>query len=266
MARFKGDFSFTGSLGNVSAYTMRGCDHVILRTKGGANRDKIKNSASFARTREMNKEWGACAKMGAAIRMAIYPVKHMADFNISGPLNALAKTVQKFDTIQLRGKRGIYFTNYKELLSGFNLNNTTTFDGVVRHPVTCTIDRATSNANLLIPGLIPGINFINRFKNPYFRFVVALGVVSDIEYDEALGNYQITNLAEKQCASIYTDWQPSLIKFGGQAIRLEINNGQKPADNETLILSVGIEFGNPLSGSIIEQIKYSGSAKIIATA
>ncbi len=38
------NFAFTGSLGNYSAYTMRGHDGIILRTKGGASKNRIKNA------------------------------------------------------------------------------------------------------------------------------------------------------------------------------------------------------------------------------
>jgi hypothetical protein len=265
MAQLKGDFSFIGSLGNVSAYKMRGCEHVVLRTKGGASRDKIRSLPSFARTRELNKEWGACAKAGAAVRRAISPVKHMADYNISGPLNALAKTIQKLDTIHPRGSRAIYFTKYKELLAGFSLNNANTLDSIVRRPITYTINRETGSAAISLPELIPGINFNNLFKNPFFRFVVALGNISDVEYKDDIKDFQPVNTQQKQCASVVTDWHSSFVPFAGQTIDLMINNGQRPEDCDTLILSAGIEFGNPMSGNEVVQIKYSGSAKIIAT-
>ena len=79
-------------------------------------------------------------------------------------------------------------------------------------------------------------------------------------------NITLLNPQQKQSAIAVTDWQSSFVNFSGQSIDLTINNGQKPEDFDTLILSVGIEFGNPLSGNEVEQIKYSGSAKIIATA
>ena len=41
MGTLHGNLSFTGSISNISAYTMRGHDKVILRTKGGASKKQI---------------------------------------------------------------------------------------------------------------------------------------------------------------------------------------------------------------------------------
>jgi hypothetical protein len=57
MAILKNGLQFTGSVGNLSAYTRRGSDKVIIRTKGGASRDKIKKSPNFKRTRESNSDF-----------------------------------------------------------------------------------------------------------------------------------------------------------------------------------------------------------------
>jgi hypothetical protein len=35
-------------------------------------------------------------------------------------------------------------------------------------------------------------------------------------------------------------------------------------DNETVILAAGIRFGRPLANGEVEQIKYAGTAKILA--
>ena len=54
MANLTGNFSFTGSISNLSAYKRRDLDKVILRTKGGARKEKIKKDPAFALTRKHN--------------------------------------------------------------------------------------------------------------------------------------------------------------------------------------------------------------------
>jgi hypothetical protein len=58
MARLISEIQFTGSLGNLSAYQMRGEKSVILRTKGGPSRRLIKTSKKFDLVRRYNAEFG----------------------------------------------------------------------------------------------------------------------------------------------------------------------------------------------------------------
>ena len=266
MAKLKGNLQFTGSLGNVSAYTRRGSDDVILRTKGGASKEKIKTSASFARTREINKEWGGCSKAGTAVRMAIYPLRHMADYNISGPLNAIAKIVQKLDTTNPVGRRAICFSKHKQVLDGFNLNKQNTLDSVVRSPLNVIFDRSEGKATIDLPALNPQINFSNKYQRPLFRFVTVLGMISDMEYnDEYLMYRPLHAEIHGHSVKVTSDWYPALLPFDGLSLELFLKGAPDLHETDTLILAAGIEFGNPLTNSIVEPIKYSGSGKILAT-
>ena len=128
MAQLTGGITFEGSLDNISAYKMRGSDKIILRKKGGASKKQIQTGANFANTRKINSEWAGCSYAGKAIRNAIHPLKHLADYNISGFLNAIAKTVQKQDLESEYGKRNIYFSQYRDVLEGFSLNKKQLFD------------------------------------------------------------------------------------------------------------------------------------------
>ena len=68
----------------------------------------------------------------------------------------------------------IYFTKYKEMLTGFSLNNKNTLDSVVRRPITCIINRDMSSATIVFQELIPGINFNNYYKS-HFPFRCCAG-------------------------------------------------------------------------------------------
>jgi hypothetical protein len=109
MGSLQGTLSFTGSLSNISAYTMRGHDKIILRTKGGASKNKIQTSPSFQATRNLNSEWRIVTKTAKLIRDGLTALKPLADYNISGPLNALVKKIQSCDTQNPKGKRASFF-------------------------------------------------------------------------------------------------------------------------------------------------------------
>lgn len=255
MAIMKNPLQFTGSLGHLSAYTVQGSDKVILRTKGGASKKKIKTSPKFARTRENNSEFGRCAKVASSIRAAIWPVKHMADYNFTPPLIALAKHVQGMDKKNARGKREVAFSQHRYLLEGFNLNRRNPFDSVVRHPLSCNLNRAAATAAIQLPHLVPGVNFRIPWQWPVFRFVAALGIMDD--------HGRQGNTSTGYAVLMQTEWHPVLQPFPSQILELEFSHAAL-LKSSTFLLSIGIETGMPMSNTIINPARYGGCAKILA--
>ena len=264
MAKLNGIINFSGSLGDLSAYTMRGVDKVIIRKKGGASRDKIKNSPAFERTRENNAEWGGCSKAGTHIRVALSALRQLADYNISGSLNSLAKAIQKLDTNSKRGQRSILISAHKHSLEGFSLNKKTRFEGVVRQPLTYSISRDDISARVQVPDLIPSLNFFAPPGSPvFFRIIATLGIVPDMVFT-GLG-YQPANKNMKLChESAVTAWAPTTKGSASQILEIKLtpNSGLDPSG--TLVLSVGFELGIPAVGGTVTPIPYMGCAKILA--
>jgi len=263
MAKLDANFSFTGPLGNISAYRMRGIDRIILRKKGGASKRKIKTSRNFARTREANAEFGGRSIAGKWIRSALHYQKPMADYNISGPINALLVPIQEQDTVSPPGQRNIVLSKNPWLLQGFSLNRDTGFDSIVRNPLAWTLSRDTLSARIDIPALLPGINFFTAEKHPMYSIIATLGIVPDFFYNK--WGYQPSSREYRQndMQAADTGWYPVL--KGSPAMKLEIQMGTMPPDQSfSLVLSIGIRFGALRDAGTIEQVKYAGAAKILA--
>ena len=264
MANLTGNFSFTGSISNLSAYKRRDLDKVILRTKGGARKEKIKKDPAFALTRKHNTEWKGVTAAGKSFRMGIYAVKHLADYNISGPLNALCKHIQKADTVGNAGERGIYITTHPYILEGFNLNQRNPFDGIIRHTITCSVDRNNISATINIPLLIPGISFKNPGKQKFYRLIFMLGAVSDYVYDENRKMYKATDTdAVNIDVLAETAWLPDTAERPAETMILQAKDGILLTDHTSLIISAGIEFGAPDALGVLQYVPYSGSAKVL---
>ena len=60
MARVNGIFKITGTLQNVSFYTMKGSDKVYARTKGGPTKRRMKVGPEFELLRKHQEEWKGC--------------------------------------------------------------------------------------------------------------------------------------------------------------------------------------------------------------
>jgi hypothetical protein len=266
MARLSSEFIFTGSLGELSAYRMRGVEGIIVRTKGGPSKKQIKTSPKFANTRRLNAEFGGRATATKWIMKMLRPLKPLADYNIAGPLNALMKPIQALDVESGFGKRSIYLSKNPGLLPGFSLNRQTTFDSVMRASLPYIISREDRSARIEFPALIPGINLHTNNKHPMYSFVAAWGVVPDLVYTQDIGYHPVTTGYDNLFVeTIHSEWFPAL--KGSPATTLALKFETPIPDNAfSLMLTVGIRFGVMQDENTIKQVKYAGCAKVLAMA
>jgi hypothetical protein len=257
MARLKGAIDFTGKLADLSTYKRRDMDGTFVRTPGGASRNKIKTAKSFERTRENNREWTGCGKAAGRLRWALMFVRHLADHNITAEFSRLCKMIQLQDTGNDRGQRSILLSRHRDLLEGFRITQKNPFDGVVRLPLKYEIIRETGSAWVQLPNLIPEIHLFIPWQYPLFRFVISLQAITDLHY-----NYPLQTTYAAPVA--YTGWQPTGQNYTEQLIELQLEGVPKLDDSCTLILSVGLEMGTPISNTITNTVKYAGCAKILA--
>jgi hypothetical protein len=257
MAILKSGIPFTGSVGNMSCYKRKDMDDYIVRTKGGGSRKKIAKSPSCKPIRDNNADFGRSSKAGSNVRWMLTYVKHLADYNITPKLNSLAKIIQSYDSVNPKGERVILFAKHKQLLNGFSLNKRYPLDGIVRHPLQCTIDRTTCSAIVSLPDLIPGLNLSLPWKAPLYRFIISLGILSDNAYKPLPEN------THRFVKRVYTAWQTAQIPFAAQEIEVKIENGHADEEDQTMILSIGIEMGEPITNELIGIVKNTGSAKIM---
>jgi hypothetical protein len=265
---FLEELKITGSLGNLSFYKMRGVDKIVVRRKGGAPREYVKNSPTFKVPRLNMSEFGGCSKMGKEVRLMMHPVRVLSDYNFSGFINKALKIVQKQDGIGELGQRSIMLSKHPGLLAGFQLNKNTMFDSVLRTPITYVLDRETLSARVNIPALLRDINFHPNNRHARFCIDVSLGIVPDFNFDPKEGAYKpsawyTTMFAPK---SVSSPWFPAL--KGSPATSMEIAlTDQVPADESySLMLTVGVRYGSPMEDDIVKDVKRAGVAKVIAVA
>ena len=262
MAILKGDLEFTGSIGGLSAYKVKGIDKTILRNKGGANKKQILKSPAFVRTRENYTEFAACAKLGGSIRRSMLAMAPMADYNFTPLLSSLAKTIQCLDTESKRGERNILLSQHRNLLVGFSLNRNISFESIVRHPIHCSLDRAAGKAVVQLPSLMPGVNLMTSKQYPLFRFVINLGYVAD----RVFGTKGYVEEGDNENCCVYTDWHHTAELFEERELIAQLKDISDMKESSTFILSVGIQMGIPVTNTVVNPVKYAGCAKIMAVA
>lgn len=257
----------TGSIRGVSFYSMRGSDKTIMRTKGGASKNKIKTSPKFEGLRNHQKEWAGCTSFGSTARYALGGLHRLADYNLTPVLNGMAKNLMKLDTESEVGMRRLNLSAFPQALENFNFNRKNPFNSVLRVTVPCRIDREKLCAVVEIPRINALNDIYNYQQLPYFRIIVAMGLLSDMERDDTHSIYKacVPNLHGYSIVQTGA-WHPSQSILQPELMRIEFDEKDCVYVNErvTILLSMGIEFGKVGFTGEPEAMKYAGSAKVIA--
>jgi hypothetical protein len=262
MAKMTSLMGFTGRLGNLSFYTKRGSDKIIVRSKGGPSKRKIKTGRSFVKVRQNNMEFGGRSACVKQLNRVLHALKPLADINIASAFSSMLTATQEMDKINPKGKRSVLLSRLPQSIEDFNFNSKNNLSSIIRSPLIHNLSRETLTTSVGIPALLPGINFFVADKYPLFSLVAVLGVVPDLHCN---GKYYEPTIDTSQfmCYNkVETPWLPSM--DGAAATTLNIPIQQLPPGNEwSLILAIGIRFATIGTGGAPQQIKYSGAAKII---
>jgi hypothetical protein len=262
MALLESDFNFTGPVGNLSAYRMRGVDKIILRKKGGASKKRIQTDPGFERTRLNNSEFSGRAQGVHWMMRALRPLKPVIDHNICGKINKLMKHVQDRDDVSRFGKRTIFLSKHGAVLEGFSLNRRAVFEDYVRTTIRHAISRETLTAKIDLPELVPGLNFFLPQNHPFFSVRAVLSIVPDLYWTDRGYQPQPAVFPRTYPNTTTTQWLP--VNQGMPATTLELKfDIVAPDNNYALVLSVGICFAYP-NGGDMKDVAHVGCGKVVA--
>lgn len=261
MATLDEGIGFTGSLGQLSAYRIKGSDKIVLRKKGGPSRKQVLTSKNFVRLRENMKEFAGVGKAVSAIRYPLMDIKHLAEHNFTSGLTKVCKKIQLLDPAGGRGERSILLSQHRYMLAGYRLHIKHPFLSIVTGPVACIFNRETKSAIIQLPGLLKGINLHLPWKQPLYRFSMSLGLISDVTFEKGEYNDHSNEWAN---TCLDTAWHVASEPFQSQTLELKLDIPGNIKDTQTLIFGIGIEMGTPTPYGAIEEVKYAGSACILA--
>ncbi|MDE3124700.1 MAG: hypothetical protein KGK14_04230 [Bacteroidota bacterium] len=263
MATMHNDFSFTGSIGNITAYRLQGSNKVYLRTKGGATKQKIKTHPHFAHTRALNREFAGRVWAAKQLLQCIAPLKGIVNYNLMAAFNRLCYQIQLGDKAHPVGERAILFSMFQQYLPGFQCNKRFVFDQVIQSPLPYSLDRNTLTAKVHVGSLLPNIHLVLPWLYSYYRFTLVLSIIRD--WTSTSDQHNHTQMPTPiHINSISTEWYAAAAPFPGATWQLQIDRDMPLQTQESLLLSIGIEAGNPLSNQLIMPVKYMGAGKIMA--
>jgi hypothetical protein len=267
MAKLLPNFMFVGSMANVSAYRRKDSEKIILRTKGGPSKQKIKTSPKFEETRKNNKEFGGRATTSSRLLTVFEYLKPISDYNVAGPINSLLRPIQALDTDSPFGERNVLISRNPKLLEGFNINKRHPFEGMVQNPVNWSINKEAFTATIEFPALIPGINFFLPEGNfPVYQMIAVIAIIPDMFYEK----HKYRPLPEHQYQRVkrkLSGWFP--VSAGSAPLQMELQLDEKVAtlpQGFSLLLAAGISFGRTNAAGEVEPAKYIGCGKIVGMA
>ncbi|WP_298736554.1 hypothetical protein [uncultured Chitinophaga sp.] len=255
------EIQFTGSFGNMTAYRLRGSGKIVVRKKGGPTKKQVKTSRKFSHTRLNNSEFDGAVQAAKSIRYTMnLPVLKLADYNIFPQLTKICTRIQKEEKINGKGQRGVLISEHRKLLEGFLLTRKHQFFSVVSNPLDISVDRETKTALIQLPRLIKGINLVLPWRQPLYSFTFCMGVAEDVIHNGS-GYYKPERLP---IASAHSEWHINGANFLPQTITLQLNMPGALTAAQSLVLTAGIEMGQPDARGEIQSVPYAGSACVLA--
>ena len=157
MARQVGLIKFKGNLDGLSGYkgkTKTGKPkESLIRTAGGVDGDRIKNSPEFARTRENMSEFGRSGTLAKQIRLGHAPTLKAARVPLlASKMTKAVRDLIALDAVNVRGERTVTEPNFGGL-NGTKINPLVNLDSILNFSLDGAF--ASPSYNLNVPSFTP---------------------------------------------------------------------------------------------------------------
>ena len=245
MARQTGLTRYSGTMGGVRHFKIKGLSGDFAGMVGGPSGDQIKTAPEFIRTRENMNEFGGCASAGKSIRTGLSQViRQMSDPQMTGRLTGILKKINVEDQTEARGYRAILISQEKQYLIGFAFDKSVSLEGVFTAPYSLSNTAARDAATLTVPAFNPA-NLVNAPAGAtHFRLLVALACVSDFAFNEQTGTYEPIDAANNELSDVaYSGYLDLTAAIGSATTVTATLPGTPTLTNDASVLfCIGIEF------------------------
>jgi hypothetical protein len=251
MAKQTGLLRYSGSMGGVRHFKIKGLQGDFAGLVGGPTSEQIYNDSAFERTRENMSEFGGCASAGKAIRVGLSQIiKQMSDSRLTGRLTALMKQINLEDTSSPRGQRSIEISAYQNLLAGINFDVNVSLAGIFNAPYTLTNNPARDSATFTIPAFNPASLVNAPAGATHFRLVNAIVTVSDWIYNSATGTYEPTDPTLNSLSDIsYSAYLPLNAVTPATTVTTNLPGTPTMTTTVSVLNCIGIEFYQQVGGN-----------------
>ena len=203
MAKQVGLVKYSGTMGGVRHFKIKGLDGDFAGLAGGPTAEQINSDNAFIRTRENMSEFGGCASAAKSIRVGLAQImKQFSDSRITGRLTAIMKQINLEDITNARGERSIEISANQSVLAGLNFNENLSLSGIFNAPYSLSNTVARDSATFTIPGFNPANLIAAPAGSTHFRLVNAITVASDWQYNSSTGKYEPTDATLSELSDV----------------------------------------------------------------
>ena len=250
MAKQRGPLKYVGTIGDIRHFKIKGQEGYFAGMVGGPTDTQVKTAPEFARTRENMNEFGGCAKAGKSVRVALSEVLNgMTDPQCTGRLTSIMKKINLEDGTEARGVRKVEISTQRTYLHGFGFDKNISFASVsyVPYASTHSVDRLTGTLTTY------AANPANSINAPagatHFRFINALGVVSDFAFNSSTGTYEPTSPELNELSNTtFGAYSPLSAPYAGEVLDVLLPATVLTAD-VSVLHCIGIEFFQEVNGN-----------------
>jgi hypothetical protein len=245
MAKQTGLVRYSGTIGGVRHFKIKGLQGDFAGLAGGPSGEQIATDPTFERTRENMNEFGGCAIAGKSVRVALSQIiKQMSDPQVTGRLTGVMKKINLEDGSEARGYRAILISQQRQYLAGFAFNKSVSLDGVFVAPYTFTHTAGRDSATLTVPAFNPA-NLINAPAGAtHFRLITAVASVSDFAYNDTSGTYEPVDATNNELSNVTYSGYIDLFSpvATSTAVTATLPGTPTLSADVSVLLCVGIEF------------------------
>lgn len=251
MARQVGLVKYSGTMGGVRHFKIKGLNADFAGLAGGPSSEQIQNDEAFVRTRENMNEFGGCATAAKSLRVALSQIiKQYSDPRLTGRLTALFKQINLKDTANPRGQRSILISSHGQILQGLDYNENISFSGVFHAPFTITSTPARDSSTFSIPPFNPANMVSAPSGATHFRLVNAIAVLSDWYYNPTQGKYEPTDQSLSGLSDIqYSAYLDLNAPVPVTSIMATLPGSPLMTASVKVANNIGIEFYQEVGGS-----------------
>jgi hypothetical protein len=265
MARLKGPILFTGSLGNIRSIYNKKLKRYVLSTKGGASKDLIKNSPTFARTRENMSEFAACGKWSSLLRKALLSISHLFFGFYFSEIVKLAKQIQLRDESHAKGSRSLESSKIPELLTTLNFNRSHSFNSVISDFPAIAFSEDKRKVTLTLSSFKSSlcIHWPVRFDS--YRIALVIAQLPDFVYNEEEAAFiPVIPDLEQLSVITYSEWLPNNSEPRDIFLDALFPEPALQQPGTTVIVAMAIEISSSLLKPTDSYTSNEGTMKIVA--
>lgn len=243
MAKQVGLVKYSGTMGGVRHFKIKGLNGDYAGLVGGPTTDQIYNDTAFERTRENMSEFGGCASAAKSIRVSLSQIlKQFSDSRLTGRLTAIMKQINLEDQSEARGQRLIQISSQRHYLKGLNFNANLSLSSVFNAPY--TIDNPErESAHIRVTTFKPNNLIVAPAGATHFRLVNAVAVVSDWVYNSITRKYEPTDAKVNEISEIgYSDYFDLNSVVPDFTIKVSLQNSPVLTSSVSVLNCIGIEF------------------------